>query len=307
MPLENVEILLIAERANDVRPIHQFLENKKYQVNTLIDATDFTGLPELASASIILVDLSMKTRTHTPVYRWLHTHTQGEIIGLCERMLADFAKKEVKSGYLADYLIINPQYDIGRIEFMIQRITETNRVRQASTAVRERLKNLEQTVTSGKGDLGIIQSELQVLQEHIKTISSVTEPAEPRVPKVLIASQKENTKQHLSEVLKSEGYSTTAVSSGEDAVNMARQQLPSLIFMDVDTQGLNGFEAVNMLQRHHETARIPIMIVSDNATEEIVLRAKQAQVDGFLTLPIQQTLLSQRIRDIFFREVAKVA
>jgi len=307
MSLQSEEILLIAENANDVRPIHQFLENKKYQVSTLIDVSDFSGLPELESASVILVNLSMKTSAHTPVHRWLHTHTQGEIIGLCERMLADYAKKEVKSGYLSDYLIVNPQYDIGRIEFMIKRIMETRKMRQASAAVNERLDTLEKTVSSGKCDLETIQSEIQVLREHMKTISTFIEPEESRVPKILIASQKEKIKQHLVDVLKSEGYLTTAVSSGEEAVNTAREHRPNIIFMDVDTRGLDGFEALNLLRRDRDTASIPVMIVSDNATEEIVLKAKRAQVDGFLTLPTQQTILSQRIRDIFFREIARVA
>jgi|GEM_PF-5088591 len=307
MPLQSEDILLIAENANDVRPIHQFLENKKYQVNTLIDVTDFSGLPELESASVILVDLSMKTSTHIPVYRWLHAHTQGEIIGLCERLLADFAKTEIKSGFLADYLIINPQYDIGRIEFMIKRIMETRKMRQASVAVKERLDQLEETLSSGTGEFETVQSEIQILREHMKTISKIVDPGEARTPKVLIASEKENTKQHLMDVLKSAGYLTTFVSSGEEAVNTAREHHPHLIFMDVNTSGLNGFEAINMLRRDRDTAHIPVMLVSDNATEEIVLKAKQAQVDGFLTLPTRQSILSERIRDIFFREVARVA
>lgn len=307
MSSKNEEILLIAENTNDVRPIHQFLENKKYQVNTLIDVTDFIGLPELESASVILVDLSMKTSTHVPVYRWLHTHTKGEIIGLCERLLADFAKTEVKSGYLNDYLIINPQYDIGRIEFMIKRIMETRKTRQASEAINERLDQLEKSLSSGTGEAETIQSEIQILREHMKSITKVVVPGEARTPKVLIASEKENTQQHLMDVLKSAGYLTTLVSSGEEAVNSARAQHPHLIFMDVNTSGLNGFEAINLLRRDRNTAHIPVMIVSDSATEEIVLKAKQAQVDGFLTLPIRQSILSERVRDIFFREVAQVA
>jgi len=66
----------------------------------------------------------------------------------------------------------------------------------------------------------------------------------------------------LRAVLESEGLEVMTVSSGEDALHLARKQLPDLISLDVRLPGLSGFEVLQLLKRESETADIPVVILS---------------------------------------------
>ncbi len=307
MSLHDEEILIISDRASDISPIQKFLEVKKYNFQVMLDVKELSRLPELEAASICLLDLSMKTKSREPMHRWVYTHTNAEIIGLCERMLADYAKKEVKQGYLTDYLIINPQYDIGRLEFMLRRIAETKQIRLAVTALDERARHLEKSLKAGEENPNQALREVDVMREHIRTLTENTEPVRPRTPRVLIATDNNTIKQHLIKTLQTGGYLVTEVPTGEDAVNKARTEQPNLILLDVNTKGLNGFEAVNLLKKDRDTAKIPVMILSEAPTEEMVLKAKHARVEGFLTPPFHPAVLSERIQNIFFQQMAGAA
>ncbi|HKJ67091.1 MAG TPA: response regulator [bacterium] len=307
MSVYDEEILIISDRAGDISPIQKFFEVKKYNFQVMLDVKEISRLPELETTSVCLLDLSMKTSSREPMHRWVYTHTEAEIIGLCERMLADYAKKEIKQGYLNDYLIINPQYDIGRLEFMLRRIEETKQIRLAVAALEKRVKHVEETLSTGERNPDQILMEVDVMREHIRMLSDHTQPIKPRTPRVLIATDNAVIKKHLLNTLQSGGYLITEVPTGEDAVNKARSEQPNLILLDVNTRGLNGFEAVSMLKKDRDTAKIPVMILSDAPTEEMVLKAKHARVEGFLTPPFHPAMLSERIQNIFFQQMSGAA
>ncbi len=306
MSQQQPEILIISDRLRDMDPIHQFLEQKQYSVELLYDVKELKKLKDLKSPSLCLVDLSMNDLANSPVHRWIHTHSQVEIVGLCERLLADYAKKEVKYGYLADYLIINPQYDIGRLEFIIQRLLENRMMRQSVANIHAQLDNLESRFLKKSTDFENIGKEITALREQLHTIEHYSRPIQPRNPKVLIASSNKEIVSYLSDILTSVGYQSDFVTTGDMVVSTIQDQPPHLVLMDVNLKSLNGLEVLSRLKKDPRTANIPVLIVTDNATEDLVLEAKQFSIEGFLTPPFHASALSQRIQEVFFRQVTKV-
>ncbi|HEY6559924.1 MAG TPA: response regulator [Polyangiaceae bacterium] len=49
---------------------------------------------------------------------------------------------------------------------------------------------------------------------------------------------------------------------GREAIDIARRELPDLIVLDLTMADVNGFDVVDALQGHAETARIPILVVT---------------------------------------------
>jgi CheY-like chemotaxis protein len=49
---------------------------------------------------------------------------------------------------------------------------------------------------------------------------------------------------------------------GREAIDVARQELPDLIVLDLMMPGVNGFDVVAALNGHPDTARIPILVVT---------------------------------------------
>jgi CheY-like chemotaxis protein len=50
--------------------------------------------------------------------------------------------------------------------------------------------------------------------------------------------------------------------SGREAIDVARQQLPDLIVLDLMMPGVSGFEVVEALNTYAATARIPILVIA---------------------------------------------
>jgi CheY-like chemotaxis protein len=69
-------------------------------------------------------------------------------------------------------------------------------------------------------------------------------------------------------------------------INMALQQRPDLILLDINLPGMNGHEVLRHLRDREETRDIPVVALSANAMEDDRKRGEEAGFDGYLTKPI---------------------
>jgi twitching motility two-component system response regulator PilH len=89
-------------------------------------------------------------------------------------------------------------------------------------------------------------------------------------------------------MLRSRGYEVKTVGTGEAGIEVARQLKPDVIIMDVVMPGLNGFEATRMLTRDHDTATIPVIILSTkNGESDRVWGLRQGASD-YLFKPVSK-------------------
>ncbi len=75
--------------------------------------------------------------------------------------------------------------------------------------------------------------------------------------------------------------------NGDLGVALARSALPDLILMDINLPGISGFEAMNIIRAHPETAHIPVVAVSANAMPLDVKRGLKAGFFRYITKPIR--------------------
>jgi CheY-like chemotaxis protein len=55
---------------------------------------------------------------------------------------------------------------------------------------------------------------------------------------------------------------------GEQAIDIARKELPDLIVLDLVMPGVSGFDVIDALKEHPETARIPVLVVTASPLTE---------------------------------------
>lgn len=67
--------------------------------------------------------------------------------------------------------------------------------------------------------------------------------------------------------LSQEGFQTTLVNSGEEAVAKAREEDPDLILLDIFMPKMSGMDVLRMLKEKDDTRNIPVVMLT-NATEE---------------------------------------
>ena len=90
--------------------------------------------------------------------------------------------------------------------------------------------------------------------------------------KVLIIEDDQRTALALAVRLKAEGYATWIAGDVIQAVKLARQYRPNLIFLDIALPGGNGFDLAERFQRCPETHDIPIVFLT--ASTDPLLREK---------------------------------
>jgi len=73
---------------------------------------------------------------------------------------------------------------------------------------------------------------------------------------------------------------------GEEAVTLAREHEPDLAIMDVKMPGLDGIEAA---RRILDERPIPIVMLTAYGQDELVSRAVEAGVFGYLVKPFRET------------------
>ena len=72
---------------------------------------------------------------------------------------------------------------------------------------------------------------------------------------------------------------------GEEALEVARRERPSLVFLDVDMPRLNGIDACRRLRADEATGGATIVMLTAAHDDSVEADAEQAGADMFLTKP----------------------
>jgi len=112
---------------------------------------------------------------------------------------------------------------------------------------------------------------------------------------VLLADDSEMNQQLLGTYLKRMGVNVSFAENGEIAVSLAQKEKFDLIYMDMQMPVMSGEDAVRKLRELNY--KIPIVILTGNATQEDQRLCKEAGSDDFLTKPIMcETLYEMTAR-----------
>jgi len=81
--------------------------------------------------------------------------------------------------------------------------------------------------------------------------------------KILIVEDDSFLSQMYSTKLKIDGIDVVAAFDGEKALRMAKKEMPDLILLDLVLPKKSGFDVLAELKHDSETARIPVIILSN--------------------------------------------
>jgi two-component system, response regulator PdtaR len=105
--------------------------------------------------------------------------------------------------------------------------------------------------------------------------------------RILVAEDETIIRLDLCELLKRSGFEVCAEArDGEEAVALAREHEPDLAIMDVKMPRLDGIEAARRILAERP---IPIVMLTAYGQDELVSRAVEAGVFGYLVKPFRET------------------
>lgn len=109
----------------------------------------------------------------------------------------------------------------------------------------------------------------------------------------------------LSELLEyrfqNEGYDVRCTSDGDEALLLAREDVPDLVILDWMIEGTSGIEVCRRLRREKETAHVPIIMLTAREAEDDRVRGLETGADDYLTKPFSPRELLARVAAVMRR------
>jgi AmiR/NasT family two-component response regulator len=117
--------------------------------------------------------------------------------------------------------------------------------------------------------------------------------------RVIIADDESLIRMDLREMLTNLGYLVVGeAGDGRSAVNLAREVRPDIIIMDIRMPDMDGIEAARILTQEQVA---PVLLLSAYSQQDLVQRARQAGVAGYLVKPFRESDLTPAIEVVLAR------
>lgn len=116
--------------------------------------------------------------------------------------------------------------------------------------------------------------------------------------KILYVEDNEDNIYMLTRRLGRKGYDVMVATDGAKGLEMAQEEAPGLILMDLNLPVLDGWEATRRLKAAAETRDIPVIALSAFAMAGDREKAIAAGCDDYVSKPIDFKLLYEKIETI---------
>jgi len=100
--------------------------------------------------------------------------------------------------------------------------------------------------------------------------------------KILIVDDNEEFRKLIIEFLSDAQVQADVIDTGagEEALRLAQEENPDLILMDIMMPGMNGGDAVKLLQNDKRTSHIPVVFLTGMYTEDDERKQGKINIDG---------------------------
>ena len=116
--------------------------------------------------------------------------------------------------------------------------------------------------------------------------------------KILIAEDERDIRDLITFTLQFAGYEVVAAINGEEALNLARNEVPDLILMDVRMPRMTGYEACSAIKADPKLKDVPVIFLSAKGQEAEIQTGLQAGAEEYLLKPFAPDQLTQRIQAV---------
>lgn len=116
--------------------------------------------------------------------------------------------------------------------------------------------------------------------------------------KILIAEDERDIRDLITFTLGFAGFEVLAAANGEEALNLARQQIPDLILMDVRMPRMTGYEACEIMKGDPKLKDIPVVFLSAKGQDAEIQTGLQSGAVDYLLKPFAPDQLTARIQAV---------
>jgi two-component system cell cycle response regulator DivK len=113
---------------------------------------------------------------------------------------------------------------------------------------------------------------------------------------ILVVEDNEKNMKLFRDVLRAKGYRTLEAGTAARALELATDQAPGLILMDIRLPDMDGVEALGRLRADERTASIPVLALTAQAMHGDRERFLAAGFDGYISKPVDVVELVDTVK-----------
>ena len=103
---------------------------------------------------------------------------------------------------------------------------------------------------------------------------------------ILIIEDNEKNRKLVRDVLQVKGYRTIEAETAEEGLQLAAQQSPALVLMDIQLPGIDGITALKQLRADPQTKNMRVIAITASAMTHNRQTLLAEGFDGYQTKPI---------------------
>ena len=153
-----------------------------------------------------------------------------------------------------------------------------------------------ETVDEGVGQAVQLLSRAKAKAGTVVTDGDSIETFQSEKPTVLIVDDSEMNRAILNEMLKDE-YCILEADNGRAALDMVDRYGDelSLVLLDIVMPGMNGFEVLGDLSRRSIIDNLPVIMISSEDSDDVVLRAYELGASDYVNRPFDSRVVRRRV------------
>jgi two-component system alkaline phosphatase synthesis response regulator PhoP len=120
---------------------------------------------------------------------------------------------------------------------------------------------------------------------------------------ILVVDDEEDILELVKVNLLREGYKVIIAADGEEALKLARAQMPSLVILDLMLPGMDGLEVCRILRGDPKTEHIPVIMLTAKSGESDIIVGLEVGADDYVTKPFSPKVLVARVKRVLRKKV----
>jgi PAS domain S-box-containing protein len=141
-----------------------------------------------------------------------------------------------------------------------------------------------------------LDSQKVVSGQQVETPTQVSTPLQTSDFRILLVEDNDINIITMKDFLEAKGYQVILARNGLEAIELAEQELPDLILMDVHLPHMDGLEATRRIRAQEKLAHTPIIALTALAMPGDRERCLSAGMNEYLSKPIRIKMLNEVIQ-----------
>ncbi len=119
---------------------------------------------------------------------------------------------------------------------------------------------------------------------------------------ILIVDDVADIRDLFTTFLTNAGFSTMAVASGEECLELLKTTRPDLILLDIMMEPMDGWQTLALIKSQPESKDIPVMMVTGKSLIDSEQKRHSGQFEFYMMKPVTPNHLKDTIVDILKRQ-----